>query len=253
MPDHREACAAWDEDLSALLDGELAPEREAEVRAHVEGCAGCSARLGALGRVDALLAAAPLPAVRETLRLATLARAAEVPSRGAEVPSRGAEVPSRGGAPPAGRRRGAARGLPPTRRRSLRAPAIGVALAAAAGLVLYLLGRPAPELAPASPTPPPIAESPARRLPPEGIGDERPPILIVEPLPPPALPPPPDPEIPEFVPELEAPEPLLADLETESPEDLAVVLSGAERPDDFDVIANLEILERLLALEGGRG
>jgi hypothetical protein len=246
MPDHREACAAWDEDLSALLDGELAPEREAEVRAHVEGCAGCSARLGALGRVDALLAAAPLPAVRETLRQATLARAAEVPSRGAEVASRG-------GAPPAGRRRGAARGLPPTRRRSLRAPAIGVALAAAAGLVLYLLGRPAPELAPASPTPPPIAESPARRLPPEGIGDERPPILIVEPLPPPALPPPPDPEIPEFVPELEAPEPLLADLETESPEDLAVVLSGAERPDDFDVIANLEILERLLALEGGRG
>ena len=31
---------------------------------------------------------------------------------------------------------------------------------------------------------------------------------------------------------------------------LAVLLFGAERPDDFDVIANLEILERLLEREG---
>ena len=231
MPDHPEPCAAWDEDLSALFDGELAPERAAQVRAHVEGCERCSARLGALRRVDDLLVATPLPQVPESLREVTLARAAR--QRAGPVASR-------------------ARGATAPRRRGMRAPAIGVAVAAAAALALYLLGRPAPEVAPPA-TPPPVADTPAPPPVPEAPLDERPPIQIVEPLPPLPLPPPPEPEIPQFVPELEAPEPLIADLETEPPEDLAVVLFGAERPDDFDVIANLEILERLLELEEGRG
>jgi hypothetical protein len=245
MPDSPDPCAAWDEDLSALHDAELAPARESEVRAHVEGCERCSARLGALRRVDVLLAATPLPEVPESLREATLARTAEQTSRGSGAGVARPAVPRRA--------RGAA--PEPDRRRRLRAPALGVAAAAAAALTLYLLGRPAPEVLPAGPPEPPIADEPVPALPPapELPPGEPPPIQIVEPLLPPPFPPPPEPEVPEFVPELVAPEPLLVDLEAEPPEDLAVVLFGAERPDDFDVIANLEILERLLELDEGRG
>ena len=59
-------CDEFGEELSALLDGELTPEREAGVRAHVAGCAACRAELAALERVDPWLArvAAPAPSAR---------------------------------------------------------------------------------------------------------------------------------------------------------------------------------------------
>jgi len=224
------ACPGWEADLSALIDGELDAARESALRAHLAGCEACAARLASLGRVDALLAATPLPEVSPALRERVLG------------------LP---GAEPAPVRR-----APPRRRRWL-APL--AAAAAAAALALYLALRP-PE-GPAEPEPP-LAEEPPR---PEDLEPlEPPPTLIAEPMPPPAMPPPPEPEFPRFAPELELPdgvlagapseeEPLLAELESEPVEDLAVVLFGAEEPDDVDVIANLEILERLLALEGGRG
>lgn len=49
-------CEAWVEDLSALIDGELSAEREAEVRAHVDSCESCRARVGALCQVGLALA-----------------------------------------------------------------------------------------------------------------------------------------------------------------------------------------------------
>ena len=132
-------------------------------------------------------------------------------------------------------------------------------------------GLPRPESGPpAAPEPTLVREEPAGPGAPEAIppADEPPPTLIAEPLPPPAMPPPPEPEVPRFQPELEPPAPLLVwidpaeapeggaaevDLEAEAPEDLAVLLFGAERADDFDVISNLELLERLVALERSRG
>lgn len=238
MSREADPCADWQEDLSALLDGELDRERRAEVRAHLEGCTRCSARLGALRRVDDLLAAAPLPDLPDGLVERVLRRVA---------------APGRSVSP----------------RPRLGAPAVA-ALAAAAALALYLAFRPRPESGlPAAPART-LAEEPAE---PRGstetpMEEGPPPTLITEPLPPPALPPPPEPEIPRFELQLEAPQPLLAgveperapdaapaevDLEAEAPEDLAVVLFGAESPDDFDVISNLELLERLVALERGRG
>lgn len=103
-----------DEDLSALLDGELAPEREAELRARIAEAPALAARLTELERVDAGLRALPTteasPALRDGLRAKL-----EAEGRGAadDVPSLDA-------------RRRVARGW------------IGAALAAAAALVLYL-------------------------------------------------------------------------------------------------------------------
>ncbi|HVP31621.1 MAG TPA: zf-HC2 domain-containing protein [Myxococcota bacterium] len=50
-------CVGWDEDLSAFLDGELAPEREEEVRLHLDACDACVRRLEAFAAVGAALAA----------------------------------------------------------------------------------------------------------------------------------------------------------------------------------------------------
>jgi hypothetical protein len=226
MPQEADPCAAWQEDLSALIDVELTPARRAEVQAHLAGCPRCRARLAELRRVDTLLAATPLPELPEDLAEKVVSRAAD--------------------------RRGRM-SAPPGRRRWLAAPALG-ALAAAAALALYLALRPRPEaVSPAAPEPP-VAVAPVRprKAPPP---EEHPPTLIAEPLLPPALPPPPKAEVPAFEPELAPPELALGEpeLDSEPPEDLAVVLFGAERPDDFDVIANLEILERLMALDKERG
>ena len=75
MSDHR-ACEAYDEDLSALLDGELSEERETEVRAHAASCPRCARRLDALRSVDGLLASAPAPPVPHDLRARLDARIA---------------------------------------------------------------------------------------------------------------------------------------------------------------------------------
>lgn len=47
------------EDLTALLDGALAPDRAAEVQAHLDGCAACRAELARLRAGIAALAALP--------------------------------------------------------------------------------------------------------------------------------------------------------------------------------------------------
>lgn len=73
-------CAHYEEDYSALIDGELAPARAAEVRDHVGGCARCRARLAALGRVDRVLGEVPLPALSEDLPARLRARIDDAPA-----------------------------------------------------------------------------------------------------------------------------------------------------------------------------
>ena len=72
-----------DEDLSALLDGELSPQRESELRARMVGEPALAARLVELERVDlalrAMPAEAPSPELRASLR-AKLEAAATAPA-----------------------------------------------------------------------------------------------------------------------------------------------------------------------------
>ena len=72
-----------DEDLSALLDGELSPQRESELRARMVGAPALAARLAELERVDlalrAMPAEAPSPGLRASLR-AKLEAAATAPA-----------------------------------------------------------------------------------------------------------------------------------------------------------------------------
>ena len=117
-------CEELGEELSPLLDGELAPERAARVRAHIDGCAHCRAELAALERVDAWLARVPAPAPSE----AGLARLR------ARIATPVAATPLRG--------------------RSWSRPFVGAALAAAAALALYLaVARPRAPVAPPQPEP----------------------------------------------------------------------------------------------------
>jgi len=170
------ACAEYDENLSALLDGELSEEREAEVRGHVAACPHCAPRLEALRRVDRLLAAAPAPPLPSDLRARLGARIAAEP----------------------GRRQ------PRIRRPRLRRfgpPALGFAAAAAAALALYLGVRGGET--------PLGAGAPARQI------AQTAPAMPLE-------------------------------LEDISAEDLAIVLE-IETVEDLEVIANLDLLVRLVA------
>lgn len=115
----RPECAAFDEDLSALLDGELAPPREQELRGHLAGCAQCSARAAALREVDDALRALPAPPLPAGLEARLRARLHE--ERREAATSAG---------PPQ-------RGSPRRRRRWVAWSAIGSA--AAASLALYLV------------------------------------------------------------------------------------------------------------------
>jgi anti-sigma factor RsiW len=76
-------CRAVLDDLSAYLDGELAPERLRQLEAHVQGCDWCERFGGRFGAVvtrfrEALAEPAPVPddvgaRLRERLRAARLA------------------------------------------------------------------------------------------------------------------------------------------------------------------------------------
>jgi anti-sigma factor RsiW len=124
-----ETCVAFDEDLSALLDGELTPERAGEVEAHVAACARCRAQLAAFQSVGARLRGVRRPDVPRELEARLLARVA--------TESRAMPGP----APARGR---------PRRRLRARGVLAGAALAAAA-LALYLgvvRRPPSPVLAP---------------------------------------------------------------------------------------------------------
>jgi len=114
-------CAAFDADLSALLDGALARPREAELRAHVAGCARCSERLARLARVDEALRSLPAGEVPADLAGRLRARIA--------AEGRGRSSASRGPSP--------SRRTPSRRRRWI--PLAAGAIAAAAALALYLV------------------------------------------------------------------------------------------------------------------
>jgi len=62
------------DDLSAWIDGELDARREAEIRAHLAGCAGCAATLDALRGVDLALAGVGASQVPDDLLDRTLRR-----------------------------------------------------------------------------------------------------------------------------------------------------------------------------------
>jgi anti-sigma factor RsiW len=112
-------CAAFEEDLSALLDGQLDAQRAHEVRAHVASCADCTRRADTLRGVDVALrsiAATPVSAAQ---------RARMRPVRAPERPVQRA----------------------PLRRRRWIAPAALVATAAAAAAVVLVM-RPIAPVAP---------------------------------------------------------------------------------------------------------
>jgi anti-sigma factor (TIGR02949 family) len=118
-------CAAYLEDLSAFLDGELPPGRAAELRAHLEVCPGCAARLSRLREVDArLVASARRVAVPGDLRARLAARIA---------------------ADAAAPRRGAPRRAPAWRGPRLARRAAAFAAAAAAAALALVLARPGGE------------------------------------------------------------------------------------------------------------
>ncbi len=112
------ACPGFEEDLSALLDGELEAARDARVRAHVSGCARCGERLAQLERVEAGLRTLSVHPVSEAVLQRVRGRLAE------ELPRFGRAAPRR----------------PRRRLRRLALPA-GL-VAAAAALALALLWAP---------------------------------------------------------------------------------------------------------------
>jgi hypothetical protein len=241
MSETEAGCQGFEADLSALLDRELGPQREAELRAHVDACPGCRARLAGLARVDLALSAAELPTVPASLRARLEARIASA-GRG--------EM-----GPPPMRRAG------PSRRAWRRAAGALAAAAAVAALYLAVATRePArPEKAPA---PPQIArpleaaplEAPAQtaREAPAPTPREAP--QVVAKLPPPAPPPPAAGKV--AAPALPAPAPVPAppaaelDLATVPEDELGLALE-METVEDLDVIGNLELLELVLASEAG--
>lgn len=253
MSDVPASCLAWDEDLSALIDEELPADREAELRPHLDACARCARRLEQLCNVDLALAGLDAPEAPSDLpaRLAArIAAEAERPSLAA-LPAAPTARPRT--APPA----------PRTRWTAARLAALGAA-AAALLLAVWVALR---SDAPLQPEPPLARVAPAPEAAPEAPVLERsaPPLEAELPAPQiaqqaPAAPPAPspareiaspelafDPEPPVEMAEVGLPE--LADLEEE---DVALLVE-LEAVEDFDVIANLELLERFLDAEAAGG
>ncbi|HVN39053.1 MAG TPA: zf-HC2 domain-containing protein [Myxococcota bacterium] len=214
-------CTRYAEDWSALLDGELPPAREAELRAHLDDCARCRAKLASLARVDVLLAGLPVASANADL-FARLRARIDANEASAAAP----------------------RLAPPRRRRALRLAA--AAVAAAAALALYLaLPRPRGEIAPQPPLR--VAKAPQ----PREVPAAEPPIAP----PAPAAPAPPT-QVAErraAAPAPAAPEPA-RDPEFDSlPADDLAAGMDLDTAKDLPVIANLELLERLVAMEEDRG
>jgi len=155
MTERSHPCVGWDEDLSALIDGELEPARRAAVEAHAASCARCTAQLEALRAVDARLAGIPLPEVEGRLS----------PPRISGEPPAAASVE---GPSPVRSTRGEAlrpRTAPPRseRRRAAWKTGAPVRIATAAGIVLalfWLLQPGRPNTPPPGGDPSPIAEAP---------------------------------------------------------------------------------------------
>ena len=213
-------CQVFEEDLSAWIDGELAAPRRAAVEAHLASCRACTARVEALRAVDRALLALPEPALGAGLGERLAQRLA-------------AERSSPGPVRLAARR--------PDRRRF--APALALPVAAAAALALFFLLRPAgPPAGPAESVP--VAQAPEL---PAAVPA---PIASAAPEAPPLKRPPQPPEAEPQLAQRLAPAPSLGELEALDPEELAVALE-LDTIEDLPVIANLEVLERLLADEAG--
>jgi anti-sigma factor RsiW len=217
------ACREFDEDLSALIDEELDAAREAAVRAHVDGCDRCAARLQALCDVDLELAGLGQPEVPGDLGQRLAARIANDP--GAPPMDKDAATPFR--RPRTDTPRQPRRGLG----RTLGALA---AVAAAVVLAVVLWSRRPSEVTPeglvarSTPEEPRPETAPAAPAPAEGG------------------------ETIAATPEAATPQPAAVDLDAVPDEDLAVVLD-LDTMEDLDVIANLELLERLVEMEAVEG
>lgn len=144
------------------LDGTLAPEREALVTAHLEGCAACREELEALRETEAAVRGLPRVAAPEAL-LERLRAALDAEARAAvSAPPRESRPPVPAGAAPGGRIIRPARFLGWAR--ALSAVAAGVI--AVAGVGIYWRGL--QDLEKAEPGPP--ATSVRRFAPPDALG-----------------------------------------------------------------------------------
>lgn len=205
MPELAAICREIDEDLSALIDAELAPEREAEMRAHLDDCDRCAQRLQDLCNVDLALADLVAPTVAADLGQRLAARIASDPGEESEpVPDAASPKRSRTATP-----RQPQRWL----RRRLTSAAV---VAAAVLLAIVVANRQSSEIDP--------DESQLARTPPSMA---------------------PDVTLPEAATHV-------ADFASLPDEDLAVLFE-LDTVEDLDVIANLELLEQLVAMEALEG
>ena len=250
-----ERCLPFDEDLSALLDGELDAARAAELRAHLDGCADCRARLAAWRGVDAALRGLVAPAVRPELAASMAARlgaeraASGAPAQPQVQPLR--RTPSRPAVDPSARSAGGGRRV----RRGAMPVWLG-ALAAAAVLAFLVLPRvPERTRLPGGQGAPP--NDVARR---ESVARQAPPLPVPQRGPGPA-----PIEIARDVHKPPAPaklgagaadaplpsgDPALAQLEAASDEDLALAIAvqdagDVESADDLALVEQLDQVESL--------
>jgi len=233
-------CIEWDEDLSALVDEELSAEREAELRAHIDSCERCTRRLQELCDVDLSLASLPALEVPGDLA-ARLAARIEVSQPAASVAEVSAAMPSR------------PRTAPPAPRRRATAVRLAAMAAAAAALLLAVwvavrgpeAPEPVPPLARAAAPEPRDAATPLEEIAPEPEASSTQQQLgRDEPAPQ---------EQPTAEPPIQLAEAGLPELADLHEEDVAMLIAleaiELEAAEDFDVIANLELLERLLDAE----
>ena len=278
LPNTPFACEPYAADLSALIDGELSPPREAEVNDHLRTCATCSRNFEALSGVDRELAGSAIPEVPAGLRMRLQEQIESLPEREEIV-----------------RKRAAA----PSARRRLIRPAIGAAIAVAASVAVYLTVIPGPTFDADSEVPvaivveetevavvdealseepasdePVVVEEPAPAVvdetvlavvdeapreeaaSDEPVAVEEPAVAVVEEAVLAVVDEAPSEEVasdePVAVEESLAVVDSASELEAASAEELAVLLQ-LETIQDLDVISNLEMLERLLAVGEGAG
>ena len=129
MPERSAICREIDEDLSALIDAELAPAREAEMRAHLDDCDRCAQRLQDLCNVDLALADLAAPMVAADLGQRLAARIASDSGEGSESP------------PDAASPKRSRTATPRQPRRSLRRRLTPVAVVAAAVLLAIVVAN----------------------------------------------------------------------------------------------------------------
>jgi len=241
MPEDPMRCSVPEEELSALVDGELAEERAHELRSHATTCARCAERVAAFERAGVLLSALPARPVPADLRARLQAR---IDAEGAEAAAPVSRTPTRA--------------APPSRRRWLGSRVFATAAALAAAVALFWALAPGQRSGPGSEIErPPIArqESPPPAPAPTPELDPAPELPNVpEPLAPQIAETTPAPAAPQIAEAKPEPSPTAADAEFDPvpAEEIAVALE-LETIEDLDVIANLELLEALVALGEGTG